>query len=63
MMDTTHLFDNARTHCRCPVCGYEFEDEEIKDEGNVCASSGHRYHGPFSREELVGEWDDYEWCY
>lgn len=42
---------------RCPVCGYQFEEAQ---EQNTCPK-----HSPtelFSRDELIGEDDDYAYC-
>lgn len=54
------IFDNARTNCCCPVCGHEFDEDEIKDEGNICPINHYDLQS-FSKEELIGEYDDYWW--
>lgn len=53
------LREIERKNCCCPTCGYEFDEEEIKDSGNVCSLR----HGPYDKDQLIGDFDDYEWCY
>ena len=43
---------------RCPMCGYEFEPDEIKDEIK-CP----RCKEACKKEELIGEWDDCAYDY
>lgn len=51
--------DTNIRNCCCPICGYEFD--EVKEEGNVCPTS-HYGRQVFSKDQLIGTWDDYEWC-
>lgn len=44
--------------CACPICGHEFD--EVKPI-NVCENSGH-HKREWTPEELIGPYDDYEWC-
>lgn len=39
----------------CPVCGSIFDI--VLDYNNICNLE----HGPYDREELIGEDEDYEW--
>lgn len=42
---------------RCPICGYQFDEDEIKYEDNICC-----YGHISSLRELITEDDDYVWC-
>ena len=39
----------------CPICGSIFD--VVLDHNNICNLE----HGPYDREELIGEDEDYEW--
>lgn len=44
--------------CRCPICGHEFHPVENI---NVCPTQ-HYGEQEFTRDQLIGEDDDYLWC-
>jgi hypothetical protein len=41
---------------RCPICGYQFDEDEIKHEDNIC-----HYGHISSIRELITEDDDFAW--
>ena len=54
-----NIIYDQRFNCCCPICGYEFWYEEIQEYNNICELG----HGPYNQEELIGNYDDYEWVY
>ena len=54
---------DKRIKCCCPICGHDFGDEEdIKEEGNVCPTDHTGWGTVFGADDLIGEDDDYLWC-
>lgn len=56
---TKFITNGGKIHNMCPICGYEFEEEDVQDKKFNCKGCDFK---PLTLDQLITDNDDYAHC-